>query len=147
MSFVKFPKAVVDVVVSDASFPLYFRVFVYLASRCHYKTGVLHRLTASDVSSAVGCHRASVSRVVKKLRSLGWLIGGRGLSGQLAGFKSRPFRSASDVRSVNPAHKEVAPHSPSENGNRHRPVSVPEKSETKTFEEALVGWQSNIPKS
>ena len=101
MSFIKFPKAVLDVAITDTSLPSHYRVFLFLASRCNYADGVLHpSLSASDVASACCLSRSSVYRSVRKLRGLGWLIGGSGLSGRLAGFKSRPYKSASDVKRV-----------------------------------------------
>ena len=146
MSFLKFPKSVVDIAIADTSIPLHYRVYWHLSSRCDYETGVLHLgLSASSVASAVGCHRASVSRVIKKLRSLGWLVGGSGLIGRLVGFKSRPYRSASAHKRVAQVNavveevvKEVAPHSPSNNG-------VVSRSEEDAWRATLDRVSGNIP--
>lgn len=144
MSFVKFPMVLVDVVLPDTSFPTYFRVYLFLASHCDYASGVLHPVSASDVASAVGVTSRTVYRSVSKLRDLGWLVGGSGLSGQLVGFKSRPFRSASDVKAlVQAAINEVAPNSPSRNGSHLK--SAPERRETQTFEGVLSRARGNIP--
>lgn len=157
VSFIKFPKAVLDVVLTDTSFPSYFRVFLYLASRCNYADGVLHpNLSASDVASACCLSTRSVYRLVRKLRELGWLIGGSGLSGQLAGFKSRPYKSASDVKrtraaSVRSAIEDVHPNSPSRNGSHPKPPrsggfrDVREKRDTLSFEEVLSRVKGHIP--
>ena len=150
MSFIKFPKAVADIAIADSSVPVHYRVFLYLASRSDYRTGVLHSdLTADGVAEAVVCSRRSVYRSLKKLRQLGWLIGGSGLAGQLAGFKSRPYRSSASVRKsdIKAVMEEVAPHSPSSNGSRLKESAVPirEVRETQSFQEVLSRARRNIP--
>ena len=151
MSFIKFPKAVADIAIEDAGIPVHYRVFLYLASRSDYETGVLHSdLTADAVALAVGCHRVSVYRSLKKLRKLGWLVGGSGLSGALAGFKTRPYRSAGAVRKseVKAVINEVTPHSPSSNGSRPRKsahIPVREVRDTQSFQEVLSRAKRNIP--
>ena len=154
MSFIKFPKPFADIVVSDDSFPLYFRLFLYLAFHCDFPTGRIHTgLSASKVAKVLGCSRRSVYRNAVKLRELGWLVGGTGLSGTLAGFKTRPYRSAASVQQaqIRAVLDEVAPRSPSSNGSRppkpRKPAHIPvrEQRDTVSFQEVLSRAKRNIP--
>ena len=153
MSFIKFPKAVVDVLIPDTNLPVYVRVFMHLAAHSDFKTGAVHAsLTAQSVADAVQCSYRSVSRAVSKLRELGWLVGGTGLAGTLAGFKTRPYRSSGAVRKseVKAVLNEVTPHSPSSNGSRPRKsahIPVREVRETQSFQEVLSRAKRNIPDS
>ena len=138
MSFVKLPKRVCASLVSDTSVPVHYRVFFHLSAHCDYATGIIHPTTVSSVAGAVGCSRRSVYRAVARLRSLGWFTGDFS-TGCLYGFKSRPYKSASEVRKLNGTGPKSSASGP--------PVkkSAPERKETQTFGDALSRWQSNIP--
>ena len=152
MSFIKFPKVVADIALSDTSVPVHYRVYWHLSLHSDFKTGVVHAgLTAQSVAEAVGCARQTVYKSLKKLRKLGWLVGGTGLAGTLAGFKTRPYRlSGAAVRKseVKAVINEVTPHSPSSNGSRPRKsahIPVREVRETQSFQEVLSRAKRNIP--
>ena len=95
MSFVKKPFEVNRALMVDKRVPVIYRVYGYLSMHCDYETGILHRLSASDIAEAVDCNRRSVDRALHELRERQWLLGGDTLlSGYLVGFRSRPYKSS-----------------------------------------------------
>ena len=140
MSFIKFPKRVAASLISDTSVPVHYRVFVHLSAHCDYATGIIHPTTASAVASAVGCHRTTVYSAIRKLRDLGWFTGDLS-TGCLTGFKSRPYKSAAEVRrqSNGTGRKSAA------RGNPVKKTSARDRRDTQTFGQAMSRWQSNIP--
>ena len=89
---------------------------------------------------AVGCGRGSVYRALSKLRELGWFTGDLS-SGQLVGFKSRPYKSASELR----RHSNGTGRKSAARGNPVKKTSARDNRDTQTFSQAMSRWQSNIP--
>lgn len=108
MSFTKFPSQVRQAVLNRELSLRQLDVYLCLSSHCDFRTGDVYQwVSMSFVAGEIGCHKSTVSRVVKHLRKLGLLVNGTGLHGTLVGFASRPYKSAEDTRQKSARQKAI----------------------------------------